>query len=57
MPSVSPKQHRAMAMAAKNPAKAKAVGLKIPQKVAEEYLQADKGKKFPAQHLVKALTR
>lgn len=44
MPSVSRKQHNLMAMVANNPKAAKRVG--IPQSVGEEFLQADKGKKF-----------
>ena len=44
MPSVSKKQHNFMAAVAKNPAFAKKVG--ISRSVGEEFLQADKGKKF-----------
>ena len=44
MPSVSNKQHNLMAMVANDPAAAKRVG--IPQSVGEEYMKADKGKKF-----------
>lgn len=44
MPSVSDKQRRFMAMAAHNPEFAKKAG--IPQSVAQEYNQADKGKKL-----------
>ena len=44
MPSVSQKQHNLMAMVANNPAKAKQLG--IPQSVGEEFMQADKGRKF-----------
>ena len=44
MPSVSKKQHNLMAMVANDPAAAKRVG--IPQSVGEDYMQADKGKKF-----------
>lgn len=44
MPSVSQKQHNLMAMVANNPAKAKQLG--IPQSVGQEYMSADKGKKF-----------
>ena len=44
MPSVSKKQHNLMAAVAKNPAFAKKVG--ISQSVGEEFLKADKGKKF-----------
>jgi hypothetical protein len=44
MPSTSKKQHNLMAAVAKNPAFAKKVGIK--QSVGEDFLQADKGKKF-----------
>jgi hypothetical protein len=44
MPSVSKKQHNFMAAVAKNPKFAKKVG--IPRSVGEEFLTADKGKKF-----------
>ena len=44
MPSVSKKQHNLMAAVAHNPAFAKKVGIK--SSVGEEFLQADKGKKF-----------
>ena len=44
MPSTSDKQRRFMAMAAHNPEFAKKAG--IPQSVAQEYNQADKGKKL-----------
>jgi hypothetical protein len=44
MPSVSKKQHNFMAAIAKNPGFAKKVG--IPRSVGEEFLTADKGKKF-----------
>lgn len=44
MPSKSKAQHNLMAMVANDPAAAKRVG--IPQSVGEEYMQADKGKKF-----------
>jgi hypothetical protein len=44
MPSVSKKQHNLMALVANDPAAAKRVG--VPQSVGEEYMQADKGKKF-----------
>jgi len=44
VPSVSKKQHNLMAMVANDPAKAKQLG--IPQSVGEDYMQADKGKKF-----------
>lgn len=44
MPSSTPKQARTMAAAAHNPAFAKKVG--IPQSVAREFNQADKGGKM-----------
>lgn len=44
MPSVSKKQHNFMAAVAKNPSFAKKVGIK--PSVGEEFLKADKGKKF-----------
>lgn len=44
MPSHSDKQRRFMAVAAHDPAFAKRAG--IPQKVAKEFNQADKGKKL-----------
>lgn len=44
MPSVSGKQHRLMAMVANNPKAAKRVG--IPKSVGEEFMEADKGRKF-----------
>ena len=44
MPSSSGKQHNLMAMVANDPAAAKRLG--IPQSVGEEFMQADKGKKF-----------
>ena len=44
MPSHSDKQRRFMAVAAHDPAFAKRAG--IPQKVAREFNQADKGKKL-----------
>jgi hypothetical protein len=46
MPSVSKKQHNFMAAVAKNPQFAKKVGLK--PSVGEDFLKADKGKKFSA---------
>jgi len=46
MPSTSDKQRRFMAAAAHDPAFAKRMG--IPQKVAREFNQADKGKKLAA---------
>jgi hypothetical protein len=44
MPSVSKKQHNFMAAVAKNPKFAKKAG--VPQSVGEDFLDADKGKKF-----------
>jgi hypothetical protein len=44
MPSVSKKQHNFMAAVANNPKFAKKVG--VPRSVGEEFLTADKGKKF-----------
>lgn len=44
MPSVSKKQHNFMAAIAKNPAFAKKVGIK--PSVGEEFIKADKGRKF-----------
>jgi hypothetical protein len=43
MPSRTPKQHRAMAAAAKGKS-----NLGIPKKVGKEFLKADAGKKFKA---------
>jgi hypothetical protein len=44
MPSKSKKQHNLMAAVANNPAFAKKVGIK--KSVGEEFMKADKGKKF-----------
>jgi hypothetical protein len=44
MPSKSKAQHNLMAMVANNPAAAKRVG--IPKSVGQEYIAADKGKRF-----------
>jgi len=44
MPSTSKKQHNFMAAIAKNPAFAKKVGIK--QSVGEDFIKADKGRKF-----------
>lgn len=44
MPSVSKKQHNFMAAIAKNPAFAKKVGIK--PSIGEEFMKADKGRKF-----------
>ena len=44
MPSASKKQHNFMAAIAKNPSFAKKVGIK--PSVGEEFLKADKGRKF-----------
>ena len=42
MPSKTAKQRRTMALACKNPKRAKAVGLDIPQSVACEFHAADR---------------
>ena len=44
MPSTSGKQHRFMAAVANNPSFAKKAG--VPQSVGEEFIKADKGRKF-----------
>lgn len=44
MPSTSKKQHNFMAAVAKNPAFAKKAG--VPQSVGQDFLNADKGRKF-----------
>lgn len=44
MPSKSKAQHNLMAMVANDPKAAKRLG--IPQSVGEEYMKADKGKKY-----------
>jgi hypothetical protein len=44
VPSKNLKQHNLMEMVAHNPAAAKRVG--IPQSVGQDFVQADKGKKF-----------
>jgi hypothetical protein len=44
VPSVSGKQHRFMAAVASNPKFAKKAG--VPQSVGEDFLKADKGRKF-----------
>ena len=44
MPSVSQKQHNLMAMVANDPSAAKRTG--IPQSVGQDFMSADKGKKF-----------
>lgn len=44
MPSQTRKQHNFMAAVAKNPSFAKKAG--VPQSVGEDFLQADKGRKF-----------
>lgn len=56
MPSKSPEQARMMAAAAHDPAFAKKVG--VPQSVAKDYNQADKGGKMLKQAMqAKALRR
>lgn len=44
MPSISKKQHNFMAAVANNPSFAKKAG--VPRSVGEEFLKADKGRKF-----------
>ena len=44
MPSKSGKQHRFMEMVAHNPAAAKRVG--VPRSVGQDFVAADKGRKF-----------
>jgi hypothetical protein len=44
MPSKSKKQHNLMALVANDPKAAKRIG--IPKSVGEEFMKADKGKKF-----------
>jgi hypothetical protein len=53
MPSKSKKQHNLMAAVANNPAFAKKVGIK--KSVGEEFMKADKGKKFGAGGALKAV--
>jgi hypothetical protein len=53
MPSKSKKQHNLMAAVANNPAFAKKVG--ISKSVGEEFIKADKGKKFGAGGSLKAV--
>ena len=52
MPSTSKKQHNLMAAVAKNPAFAKKVGIK--QSVGQDFLEADKGKKFKGGGMAKS---
>jgi hypothetical protein len=52
MPSVSKKQHNFMAAVAKNPQFAKKVGLK--PSVGEDFLEADKGRKFRSGGMAKS---
>jgi hypothetical protein len=52
MPSVSKKQHNLMAAVAKNPSFAKKVGIK--QSVGQDFLNADKGKKFRSGGMAKS---
>ena len=52
MPSTSKRQHNFMAAIAKNPAFAKKVGIK--PSVGEEFLKADKGKKFGSGGMAKS---
>jgi hypothetical protein len=53
MPSKSKKQHNLMAAVANNPAFAKKVG--ISKSVGEEFMKADKGKKFGSGGALKAV--
>jgi hypothetical protein len=53
MPSKSKKQHNLMAAVANNPAFAKKVGIK--KSVGEEFMKADKGKKFGSGGALKAV--
>jgi hypothetical protein len=55
VPSVSKKQHNFMAAVAKNPGFAKKVG--VPRAVGEEFLTADKGKKFKEGGMMKKKMR
>ena len=52
MPSTSKKQHNFMAAVAKNPAFAKKVGIK--SSVGEEFIKADKGRKFGSGGMTRA---
>jgi len=53
MPSKSQAQHNLMEMVAHDPQAAKRVG--IPQSVGMDFEKADKGKKFSAKHVAKAM--
>ena len=53
MPSKSKKQHNLMALVANDPKAAKRLG--IPKSVGEEFMKADKGKKFGAGGSLKAV--
>jgi len=55
VPSVSKKQHNFMAAVAKNPSFAKKVG--VPAKVGQEFLTADKGKKFGSGGMATKMTK
>ena len=55
MPSVSKKQHNFMAAVAKNPAFAKKAG--VPQSVGQDFLNADKGRKFAKGGDMKAMEK
>jgi len=55
MPSTSKKQHNFMAAVAKNPSFAKKVGIK--PSVGEEFLKADKGRKFKEGGIMKNTTK
>ena len=52
MPSVSQAQHNAMEAAAHGKST-----LGIPKSVGQDFASADKGKKFPAQHMAAAMKR
>ena len=52
MPSESLAEHGAMAAAAKGQS-----NLGIPKKVGQEFLKADKGKKFPTKHVADAIRK
>jgi hypothetical protein len=55
MPSKSARQHRLMALAANDKSAAKRLG--VPQSVAREFMEEDKGKKFPSKRAEKAERR
>lgn len=55
MPSTSKKQHNFMAAVAKNPAFAKKAG--VPRSVGQEFLNADKGRKFDGESSMKEVKK